>query len=62
MECTMPTIKSYSVISPNGNQGTVLTANRSKYIVEEYRLDPRQFGFNSIYNQKLNDKLNLSID
>ena len=41
----------YSVINPNGNQGTVLTANRSKYIVEEYRLDPRQFGFNSIYNQ-----------
>ena len=51
----------YSVVNPNGNQGTVLTANRSKYIVEEYRLDPRQFGFNSIYNQKLNDKLNLSI-
>ena len=51
----------YTVENPNGNIGTTLTENRSKYIVEEYRLDPRQLGLNSIYNQKLNEVLNLSV-
>ena len=51
----------YTVIDPNGAQGTTLTENRSKYIVEEYRLDPRQFGINSIYNHKLNVFLNLTV-
>lgn len=51
----------YTVNNPNGDVGGVLTENRSKYIVEEYRLDPRQFGLNSIYNQKLSEVLNLSV-
>jgi len=50
----------YAVQNPNGQTGTTLTENRSKYIVEEYRLDPRQFGINTIYNQKINDILQLS--
>jgi len=50
----------YSVENANGEAGNTVTGNRSKYIVEEYRVDPRRFGINSVYNNKLNEKMYLT--
>ncbi|MDA9563245.1 TonB-dependent receptor plug domain-containing protein [Flavobacteriales bacterium] len=51
----------YLVKDDNGN---VINAsdevNRSKYIVEEFRQDPRLLGFNTHYFNSLSDKLKLS--
>ncbi len=50
----------YTLEDPNGEVGTSLTGNRSKYIVEEYRQDPRQFGLKMIYNAPVNNKVYMS--
>lgn len=50
----------YTVDNANGS-GTSFTGNRSKYIVEEYRQDPRKLGIYSTYNNQLNDKLHLMV-
>ena len=39
-----------------GEGGNSLTARRSKYILEEYRLDPRHYGFNSFGKWTVNEK------
>ncbi|MEC8004281.1 MAG: Plug domain-containing protein, partial [Bacteroidota bacterium] len=46
-----------------GNPDSSVTGNRSKYIVEEYRLDPRHFGLNSFgkYQIKDNQQINFGI-
>ena len=40
-----------------------ITGNRSKYIIEEYRLDPRHFGLNSFgkYQLKENQQINFGL-
>jgi len=50
----------YTVDDPNGAVGTNLIGNRSKYIVEEYRQDPRQFGLKVLYNADIKDNFYLS--
>jgi len=50
----------YTIEDPNGETGTTLTGNRSKYILEEYRQDPRQFGVKVWYNGNLKENLYLS--
>ena len=50
----------YTINNANGNTGESITGNRSKYIIEEYRLDPRQFGIYSYYNNNINDHFYFS--
>lgn len=50
----------YTVDNANGS-GESYTANRSKYILEEYRQDPTKLGLYSVYNTQLNDKLHLAV-
>jgi hypothetical protein len=45
----------YTQENANGIAGNTQTFNRSKYIVEEYRVDPLQFGFNAIHDFKLRE-------
>lgn len=49
----------YSLENANGS-GETLNGLRSKYIVEELRQDPVQFGINTVYNRSLTDRLQLS--
>ena len=49
----------HTVDNANGT-GTSLTGNRSKYILEDERVDPSQFGLDLIYENKLSDKLYLT--
>ncbi len=51
----------YTINNANGITGNSITGNRSKYIIEEYRLDPRQFGIYSYYNNNINDQLFLTV-
>ncbi len=44
-----------------GEAGNSLTARRSKYILEEYRLDPRHYGFNSFGKWNVNENSNLNF-
>ena len=44
-----------------GEGGNSLTARRSKYILEEYRLDPRHYGFNSFGKWTVNENSNLNF-
>ncbi|MEY4604619.1 MAG: hypothetical protein RIT43_1911 [Bacteroidota bacterium] len=50
----------YTQENANGVAGNDVTFNRSKYIVEEYRIDPLQFGLNSIHDFKWKDNLLLT--
>src|SRR5690606_30705083 len=50
----------YTLENADGIVGNDLTFNRSKYIVEDYRSDPRQIGINSVYNKKVSPKLDLT--
>lgn len=50
----------YTVDNMNGT-GESFTANRSKYIIEEYRQDPRKLGIYSTYNTQLKDHLHLMV-
>lgn len=49
-----------TIQNANGIEGNNITGNRSKYILEEYRLDPRRIGINSIYSNNLSDKIFLT--
>jgi len=53
--------KNLATIENANGSGENLVGNRAKYIVEEYRVDPRRLGINSVYNTQLSDKLNLSV-
>ncbi len=46
----------HTVNNVNG-EGQSFTGMRSKYIVEDYRVDPRQYGVNLNYQNQLTDKL-----
>lgn len=48
----------HTVDNANGS-GSSVTGNRSKYIVEDARVDPRQYGIDLNYQNKINDKLFL---
>ena len=48
-------------INENGDLVNSLTARRSKYVVEEYRLDPRHFGFNSFGKLTINENSGLNF-
>ncbi|MCT4581190.1 MAG: TonB-dependent receptor [Flavobacteriales bacterium] len=49
----------HTVDNANGS-GTAETGMRSKYILEDARVDPRQYGANLNYQNKLNEKLYLT--
>jgi hypothetical protein len=51
----------YQVENANGIEGNTIKGNRSKYIVEEYRVDPRRAGIYSVYNTQLNDQTHLTV-
>ena len=53
--------KNLATIQNANGSGESLQGNRAKYIVEDYRVDPTRFGFNSIYSNQLSDKLNLAV-
>jgi hypothetical protein len=44
-----------------GSTQSSLTGKRSKYIVEEYRLDPRHYGFNSFGKLNINEYSDLNF-
>lgn len=44
----------------DGIAGNSLEFKRSRYIMEEYRSDPLQLGFNSIYTRRLSDEMLFS--
>jgi len=50
----------YTVDNANGS-GEELTGNRSKYILEDYRLDPKRLGIYSFYNKRASEKLFLTL-
>lgn len=50
----------HSVTDANGVKGNTVTGNRAKYIIEEYRTDHSQYGFNSTFTHQLNEKIMLS--
>lgn len=50
----------HSVLDANGIKGNTVTGNRAKYIIEEYRSDVQQYGFNTTFNHQLNDYYTLS--
>jgi hypothetical protein len=51
----------YSVEDADGTAGNTVTGNRSKYIVEDMRSDPRRFGLNSVWSNAMNETYHLSI-
>ncbi|HQV50962.1 MAG: TonB-dependent receptor plug domain-containing protein [Flavobacteriales bacterium] len=50
----------YTVENANGS-GTSVTGNRSKYIVEEQRADPKRIGLNSVYRKNLLNNRNITV-
>ena len=50
----------YTLNNANGS-GESYTADRSKYIMEEYRLDPRHYGLNSFGKYIINEFSTLNI-
>ena len=51
----------YTQNNIGGFNDSSLTANRSKYIIEEYRLDPRHIGLNSFGKLIINDASHLNF-
>lgn len=51
----------YTQNNIGGEEGNSYTAKRSKYIVEEYRLDPRHYGFNSFGKLTINENGDLNF-
>lgn len=51
----------HQVENANGIAGNTVVGNRAKYIVEEYRVDPRRGGLYSVYNTQLNERTHLTI-
>lgn len=47
----------YTVQDANGIIGNTVEGNRAKYIVQEYRVDPRRYGIYSMYKNDISDKL-----
>ncbi len=50
----------YTVNNVDGIAGNDFTGNRSKYILEDRRIDPRQWTFKTIYNKVYNDHITYS--
>lgn len=50
----------YSVEDADGQAGNTITGNRAKYIVEEYRSDPRRFGISTNYTNNLNEHMHIA--
>lgn len=50
----------YQVENANGIEGNTVVGNRAKYVLEEYRVDPRRGGLYSIYNLDMNEKAHLT--
>lgn len=50
----------YTVENANGS-GESYTANRSKYIIEEYRQDPTRLGLYAVYNNQVKDNVHLVV-
>lgn len=50
----------YTVQNADGIAGLNITGNRSKYIVEDQRNDPRRFGLNSVWSKALDDHTQLT--
>jgi hypothetical protein len=51
----------YSAENANGIAGNTITGNRSKYIVEEVRADPRRIGLNSVWNKDLSPRTHVTV-
>jgi hypothetical protein len=50
----------HMVQNANGIEGNNVVGNRAKYIVEEYRVDPRRGGIYSVYNLQLNERTHIT--
>lgn len=50
----------YSVNDANGIKGNTVTGNRAKYIIEDYRSDVQNFGFNSTISHQLSESMILA--
>ena len=50
----------YALTDADGQTGNTVEGNRSKYIVENFRLDPRQVGLNSAYTKEINENLQFA--
>jgi hypothetical protein len=48
------------VQNANGIDGNNVVGNRAKYIIEEYRVDPRRGGIYSVYNLQVNDRTHIT--
>ena len=51
----------YSVLNADGIAGNTVTGLRSKYIVEEQRMDPTRMGLNSVYSTELEGNAHLTF-
>lgn len=50
----------YTLNDANGVAGATETGNRAKFIVEEYRNDPLQFGLHSDYTKTMSDHISVT--
>ncbi len=50
----------YTVQDADGIAGLDITGNRSKYIVEDVRSDPRRFGLNSVWSREVDERTHLT--
>ena len=50
----------YSVTNADGIAGNTVTGNRAKYIIEDYRSDLKQYGFNSTFNHQYSENILIS--
>ena len=49
----------YTVVNAEGISGNNVTGNRSQYIVEDQRSDSKEIGFNTVLDQRLDDRSKL---
>ena len=50
----------YTAENVDGVEGNDVTGNRSKYIVEDRRSDPKRLGINSVWTRQLDDQTDLT--
>ncbi|MBI2280613.1 MAG: TonB-dependent receptor plug domain-containing protein [Bacteroidetes bacterium] len=50
----------YTVNNADGIAGNTVTGNRAKYIIEDYRSDLKQYGFNSTFNHQYSENILIS--
>jgi outer membrane receptor protein involved in Fe transport len=50
-----------SIFDADGIVGNTVIGNRSQYIIEDRRNENDQFWFNTVYNNRLNDNLKISV-